>query len=145
MGMTRVSALFLGFAMLIGTAAFAFAAGDLSLRPTRLPDLVLGTDDTGLDISQKEYVVETGKSYRLKIISSGKHEYALVAPELFDNIWLRKVEAGDVEIKANRIFELEFEKKAQAEIFFVPIRPGNYRMHAKGLEAKGVVIMFNVK
>jgi hypothetical protein len=123
----------------------AIAAGDLSTRPTRLPDLVLGTDDTGLGLSQKEYSLETGKSYRLKIISTGKHEYALVAPELFDNIWLRKVEAGGMEIKANRVFELEFEKAAQAEIFFVPIRPGNYRMHAKGLEQRGVVIMFNVK
>jgi uncharacterized cupredoxin-like copper-binding protein len=143
--MSRVRVLLAGLALLLFPLADAFAAGDLSLKPARLPDLVLGTDDTGFGLSQKEYNLETGKSYRLKVISSGKHEYALVAPEFFDNIWLRKVEAGDMEIKANRIFELEFEKKAQAEIFFVPIRPGNYRMHAKGLESRGVVIMFTVK
>jgi hypothetical protein len=123
----------------------AIAAGDLSGKPTRLPDLVLGTDDAGFGLSQKEYNLETGKAYRLKIISTGKHEYALVAPDLFDNIWLRKIEAGGMEIKANRVFELEYEKAAQSEIFFVPIRPGSYRMHAKGLEQRGVVIMFNVK
>jgi hypothetical protein len=133
------------FALLWSATGAALAAGDLSTRPTALAELVLGTDDTGFGLSQKEYNLETGKSYRLKINASGKHSYALVAPELFDNIWLRKVEAGGMEIKANRVFELEFERKAQAEIFFVPIRPGNYRMIAKGLEAKGVVIMFNVK
>lgn len=123
----------------------ARAAGDLSLRPERLPDLVIGTDDTGFGLSQAAYALETGKSYRLKIVCKGQHQYALVAPDLFDNIWLRKVEAGNMEIKANRIFELEFERAAQAEIFFVPIRPGSYRMHAKGLESKGVVIVFTVK
>jgi uncharacterized cupredoxin-like copper-binding protein len=143
--MSRVRVLLASLALLLFPLAGAFAAGDLSLKPARLPDLVLGTDDTGFGLSQKEYNLETGKSYRLKVISSGKHEYALVAPEFFDNIWLRKVEAGDMEIKANRIFELEFEKKAQAEIFFVPIRPGSYRMHAKGLESRGVIIMFTVK
>jgi hypothetical protein len=143
--MRRFHVLFASLAAIHGAASLALAAGDLSTRPVRLPDLVLGTDDTGFELSQKEYGIETGKAYRLKIISTGKHAYALVAPELFDNIWLRKVEAGDMEIKANRIFELEFEKRAQAEIFFVPIRPGSYRMHAKGLEARGVVIMFNVK
>jgi hypothetical protein len=143
--MTRVFGLFFALAVGIAAGGESRAAGDLSLKPTRLPDLVIGTDDTGFGLSQKEYAIETGKSYRLKIISTGRHEYALVAPDFFDNIWLRKVEAGDMEIKANRIFELEFEKKAQAEIFFVPIRPGNFRMHAKGLEARGVVIMFNVK
>lgn len=132
----------LAVAVGVGTAV---AAGDLSGRPTRLPDLVLGTDDTGFGMSQKEYSVETGKAYRLKIVSTGKHEYALVAADLFDNIWLRKVEAGGMEIKANRVFELEFERAAQAEIFFVPIRPGSYRMHVKGLDIRGMVVMFNVK
>jgi hypothetical protein len=140
-----VRALLVCLGLLLGVGGAAIAAGDLSGRPVRLPDLVLGNDDTGFGISQKEYNVETGKAYRLKVISTGKKEYALVAADLFDNIWLRKLEAGGMEIKANRVFELEFEKAAQAEIFFVPIRPGNYRMHAKGLEQRGVVIMFNVK
>ena len=143
--MIGLRTVFASVALMFGATSAALAAGDLSLKPIVLPELVLGTDDTGFGLSQKEYNLETGKSYRLKINASGKHEYALVAPELFDNIWLRKVEAGGMEIKANRVFELEFERQAQAEIFFVPIRPGNYRMHAKGLESKGVVIMFIVK
>lgn len=140
-----VRLLFLCMAALLSAGGVGRTAGDLSLKPERLPDLVLGTDETGFGLSQTAYALETGRSYRLRIVSKGTHEYALVAPDLFDNIWLRKVEAGGMEIKANRIFELEFERAAQAEIFFVPIRPGSYRMHAKGLEARGVVIVFTVK
>ena len=123
----------------------ASAKGYLATRATRLPDLVLGTDDIGFGLSQKEYRLETGKAYRLKIVSTGRHEYAMVAPEFFDFIWLRKIEAGGMEIKANAIYELEFENEAEAEIFFVPIRPGTYEMKAKGLEIRGMVIKFVVR
>ena len=135
----------LGCLAVIAGIGTAVAAGDLAGKPTRLPDLVLGNDDTGFGMSQKEYSLETGKAYRLKIISTGKHEYAVVADDLFDTIWLRKVEAGGMEIKANRLTELEFEKAAQAEIFFVPIRPGNFRMRVKGLDSKGMVVTFTIK
>jgi len=123
----------------------AAAKGYLATKPTKLPDLVLGTDDTGYGLSQNEYKLETGKSYRLKIVSSGKKEYAMVAPGFFDFIWLRKIEAGGMEIKANSIYELEFEDEAEAEIFFVPIRPGTYEMRAKGLEERGVMVKFIVE
>jgi len=121
------------------------AKGYLATRATRLPDLVLGTDNTGFELSQKEYRLETGKAYRLKIISTGKHEYAMVAPEFFDFIWLRKVEAGGLEIKANAIYELEFEHESEAEIFFVPIKPGTYEMKARGLEIRDVKVKFIIK
>ena len=131
-------------ALLFATVG-AQAKGYLASRPEALPDLVLGIDDTGFGISQKEYNVETGKSYRLKIISTGAEEYAIVAPRFFDLIWLRKVEAGGMEIKANAIYELEFEKESEAEIFFVPIKPGKYEMYAKGLKERGVLVTINVK
>ena len=123
----------------------AAAKGYLATRAVELPDLVIGTDDLGFAVSQKEYKLETGKAYSLKIISTGRHEYAMVAPEFFDFIWLRKVEAGGMEIKANSIYELEFENEAEAEIFFVPIKPGRYQMSARGLEQRGVVITFIVE
>ena len=123
----------------------AAAKGYLASRPTKLPDLVLGTDEMGFGLSQKEYQLETGKSYRWKIISSGKQEYAMVAPKFFTFIWLRKVEAGGMEIKAHSIYELEFEREGEAEIFFVPIKPGKYEMKAKGLETRDVVVKIIVK
>ena len=126
-------------------AESASAKGYLATRPTALPELVLGTDAIGYGVSQKEYQLETGKAYSLEIKSTGAKEYAMVGSDFFDYIWLRKVEAGGLEIKANSLYELEFEDEAECEIFFVPIKPGTYTLSAKGLEHKGVVITFVVE
>jgi hypothetical protein len=121
------------------------AEGYLATKPIELETLVLGTDMIGFNVSVKEYNLETGQAYSLLIKSSGHKEYAIVAPDFFDYIWLRKVEAGGLEIKANSIYEIEFEDEGEAEIFFVPIRPGSYELYAKGLKEKGTSVTINVK
>ncbi|HBZ94140.1 MULTISPECIES: copper-binding protein [unclassified Pseudomonas] len=121
------------------------AAGDMTRRPVALPDLVLGNDDSDYFMSQTEYQLETSQAYQLKIIASGQKEYAFQAPEFATSIYLRKVEAGGVEIKAVTLTELEFEDAGEAEIFFLPVKPGKYRFYAKGLEGKGMLGYFVVK
>ncbi|PZP20796.1 copper-binding protein [Pseudomonas kuykendallii] len=121
------------------------AAGDLTRKTTALPDLLLGSEASDYAMSQSEYRLETGKAYQLKIIASGQKEYAFQAPEFATSIFLRKVEAGGVEIKAVTLTELEFEEAGEAEIFFVPVKPGRYRYYAKGLEAKGMQGTFVVE
>jgi hypothetical protein len=121
------------------------AEGYLAVKPIELETLVLGTDSIGYNVSVKEYNLETGQAYSLVIKSLGYKEYAVVAPEFFDFIWLRKIEAGGIEIKANSIYELEFEDEGEAEIFFVPIRPGTYELYARGLQEKGTSVTINVK
>ncbi|HZX19263.1 MAG TPA: copper-binding protein [Pseudomonas sp.] len=122
-----------------------YAAGDLTRRTEKLPDLLLGSEASDYSLSQSEYQLETGKAYQLKIIASGQKEYAFQAPEFATSIYLRKVEAGGVEIKAITLIELEFEDAGEAEIFFVPIKPGTFRFYAKGLEGKGMLGHFVVK
>ncbi len=121
------------------------AAGDMTRRPVALPDLVLGSDDSDYFISHNEYQLETGQAYQLKIISNGQKEYAFQAPEFATSIYLRKVEAGGVEVKAVTLTELEFEDAGEAEIFFLPVKPGKFRFYAKGLEGKGMLGHFVVK
>ena len=121
------------------------AEGDLTRRTNALPDLVLGNEQSDYAMSHSEYQLETGKAYQLKIIASGQKEYAFQAPEFATSIYLRKVEAGGVEIKAVTLTELEFEDAGEAELFFVPIKPGKYRFYAKGLEGKGMLGYFLVK
>jgi len=120
------------------------AEGNLSRRPVALPELELATQD-GFGISQTEYQIETGKAYKLEIRSTGIEECAFRADEFFRNIWLRKVEAGGLEIKAAQLNELEFETEAEVEIFFVPIKPGRYRYGCKGLEDRGLSGLFIVR
>jgi hypothetical protein len=131
--------------VIIGTVSPALAEGNLSTRCEELPALTFGTDITGYKVSQETYEIETGKCYELEIASTGNKEYAVRGESFFRNIWLRKVEAGGMEIKAHSLYELEFENEGKAEIFFVPIVPGRYELVAQGLEDKGTKATFNVK
>jgi hypothetical protein len=121
------------------------AEGYLALKPEKLPDLVLGLGETGYGVSQKDYALTTGKAYRLKIKSTGQKECAWEAPTFANYIWLRKVEVGHVEVKASHVYEIEMEREGEAEIFFVPIRPGEYAWACRGLEGKGMAGKFIVK
>jgi uncharacterized cupredoxin-like copper-binding protein len=105
----------------------------------RLDTLTLGSETDSAHMSPKEYRLKSGQGYRLKIVASDQAEYALIAPALFRNIWIRKVEAGGVEIKSATLDEIEFENGGEAELFFVAIRPGTYEFGPKGLMERGVV------
>lgn len=129
----------------IALPGLALGEGYLAQKPERLPDLVLGLGETGYGVSQKDFALTTGKAYRLKIKSTGQKECAWAAPEFANYIWLRKVEVARVEIKASHVYEIEMEREGEAEIFFVPIRPGDYAWSCKGLEGKGMAGKFIVK
>jgi uncharacterized cupredoxin-like copper-binding protein len=133
------------FAAAIALPSLARGEGYLALKPERLPDLVLGLGETGYGVSQKDFALTTGKAYRLKIKSTGQKECAWAAPEFANYIWLRKVEVNHVEIKASHVYEIEMEREGEAELFFVPIRPGEYGWSCKGLESKGMAGKFIVK
>lgn len=121
------------------------AAGDLTRRTQSLPDLKFGSPESDYAVSQKEYQLETGVAYQLKVIADGQKECAFQAPEFSHAIFLRKVEAGGIEIKAITLVELEFEDAGEAEIFFLPIKPGRYPFYCKGLQNKGMEGAFVVK
>ena len=131
-----------GLAVVVASAQ---AKGNLARKCAELPELVFGTDEAGYAVSQKEYRIETGKCYELEIKSSGRKEYVLRGANFFRNMWVRKIEAGDVEIKATHLYELEFEDEAEAELFFTMIKPGRYQLAAIGLESKGTVVTFIVE
>jgi uncharacterized cupredoxin-like copper-binding protein len=130
---------------LVAAPALALAEGYLALKPEKLPDIVLGLGETGYGVSQKDFALSTGKAYRLKIKSTGQKECAWQAPEFSNFIWLRKIEVNKVEIKASHVYEIEMEREGEAEIFFVPIKPGEYAWGCRGLESKGMAGRFIVK
>jgi hypothetical protein len=115
------------------------AEGDLTRRSQALPDLVMGSEESDYSMSQTEYQLETGKAYQLKIIASGQKEYAFQAPEFSTSIFIRKVEAGGVEIKLITLTELEFEDAGRAnqtgQIPFLCQGPGKQR-HAGPLRGQ---------
>ena len=124
-----------------------FAKGDLAIKAEALVPLVLGSETSDYAMSVKEYHLETGKAYSWEITASGFKDYRLAAPEFFRNIWIRKLEVEGLEITVPVINGLEFEEgeEGQAELFFVPIRPGFYEFKARGLEERGMVGRIIVK
>ena len=131
--------------VLAAVLPLALAEGDLAAKPQKLPDMVLGTGEAGYGVSQKDFALVTGKAYRLKIKSTGAKECAWQAPDFVNFIWMRKIEVNKVEIKARQVYEIEMEREGEAEMFFVPIRPGEYAWSCRGLESKGMAGKFIVK
>lgn len=130
---TYAAALLLPFA--------AAAEGNLASKPVDLPELLLSGD---LSMSQTDYVLETGKYYRIKISSDGVEEFAWMSPELFRNSWLDQIVANDLEVKSYGVYSLEFDAAGTFEMTFVPIRPGRYEFWVDGYETRGMLGAFMV-
>jgi hypothetical protein len=107
-------------------------------RLVRLEPLTLGSEENNFHMEPREYRLKVGQGYRWKIKAATDFEYAFVAPVFFRNVWIRKVEIGDIEIKTGMIDEIEFEDTGEVEVFFVAIRPGAYDFGLRGMEARGV-------
>lgn len=108
-------------------------------RLERLEPLILGADDNSFHMEPREYRLEVGQGYRWMMRAQTDFEYGVVAPEFFRNIWIRKVEIGDVEIKTSTLDEIEFEDVGEAELFFVAVRPGTYEFGVRGMQERGMV------
>lgn len=123
----------------------AIAEGFLVQRTERLPDLEIGLGNSGYGVSDHKYELETGKGYRLWLKATGAKECAFTAPEFFQNVWFRKIEINKVEMKVQAVYEIEFEREGAAELFFTPIKPGDYEWVCEGLEDKGMKGTISVK
>ncbi len=119
------------------------AEGNLASRPERLETLLLGAD---LSFSVKEYLLETGEYYRWRIESQGGEEFMLRAPDLFRNAWIEQVVINDVELHpGGGFYGIEFDDEGIADVWFVPIRPGNFDYFISGFESRGMSGTFVVR
>ncbi len=118
--------------------------GDLASLAEPL-ELQVGTGDNGFGMEPNEFQMQTGQAYRLTVQAVGWHECNWEAPSFFKNTWIRKIEAGNMEIKVAYLYELEMDMDGEVEIFFVPIRPGTYQFGCRGLEDRGMTGTFVVE
>ena len=137
-----LSAVALGLVMGVA-AASAQAEGNLAADATRLPDMAI--DSAALSFSQTEFQLETGKYYRWRIVHDGGEELAIIAPELFRNSWINQVIINDLEVTPYGLYSVEFDDEGTIDIWFVPIRPGEYEFWADGYKERGLVGKFVVK
>ncbi len=119
------------------------AAGNLAKRAERLTALEI---DGTKGFSVTEYRIETGKFYRWRIVSDGRDEYRLLAPELMRNVWVEQVSIEEKEVKPmGGLYAVEFDNEGAIDIYFVPIRPGSYEYFVPGMQADGMTGTFIVK
>lgn len=124
-------------------ASAARAEGNLASHATRLAELSI--DSADLSFSETEYRLETGKYYRWRIVHDGGEELAILAPELFRNVWINQVVVNDLEIAPYGLHSVEFDDAGAIDIWFVPVRPGEYEFWADGYKERGLVGRFVVK
>lgn len=127
----------------IAAPSVAVAEGNLAANATRLPDLTIDTKT--LAFSETQFEIETGKYYRWRIVHDGGEELSIVAPELFRNSWLNQIVINDLEVKTSSLYSVEFDDEGTIDIWFVPVRPGEYDFYAPGYESRGMTGKFIVK
>jgi hypothetical protein len=142
--MRKATLMLLGASWLFTHPASAL---DLVKGRTDLPELVLGNGE-GNDyaVSQKDFTLESGKSYRLVITAKGQKEYKFFAPEFFRNAWINQIVVNNLEIHMQGPpHHLEFDDEGSIEVEFVVMRPGEFPWFVQGLESRGMTGRFTAK
>lgn len=117
----------------------AEAAGNLTARANRLPPLVF---DKELKPSVTTFELTTGTYYRLTVESKAGDEWQFAAPELFANSFVDQISIRDIEIHGVGSFGwIEFDADGAANIFFMPIRPGEYAFGVRGRTPVGKFVV----
>ena len=124
-------------------ATFAHAEGNLASDATRLADMEINSDE--LSLSVNEFELETGMYYRWSIVHDGGEEFQIVAPDLFRNSWINQVVINDLEVQPYGLYAIEFDDEGRIDIWFVPIRPGNYDFWIEGYRERGLAGTFIVR
>ena len=129
---------------LLALAPFtALAEGNIASNATRLPDMMI--DSAALTFSETSFELETGKYYRWRIVHDGGEEFLIMAPELFRNSWINQVIIEDLEVAPLGLHSVEFDDEGTIDIWFVPIRPGDYDFYVPGYEERGLKGTFVVR
>lgn len=125
----------------IVTSGPLLAEGNLASVPVTLEPLELSGDWT---MNMHEYTLETGKYYHWAITSDGEEEFAVLAPDLWRNVWINQIVINDLEVKPMGLYSVEFDDEGTIDIWFVPIRPGQYDFWVDGFEERGMLGHFTV-
>ena len=124
-------------------ATASYAEGNLASRATRLPDMAIDSAELSLSISN--FQLETGKYYRWRIVHDGGEEFQIMAPDLFRNSWIDQVVVADLEVQPMGLYAIEFDDEGTIDVWFVPIRAGDFEFWIDGYENRGLAGKFEVR
>ncbi len=134
--LNTLSACLMLFSATVFSQAGLLTGGAMELEP-----ITLGS---GKPLAAAPYNLESGRFYKLKIISDGTAELALEGPGFFRNIWINEIVINDIEIRPLGVESLEFDDEGEATISFVTIRPGSFELKIPGTRGESQRAVFNV-
>ena len=112
-------------------------------RAKRLPEIQI---DGVEGFSIRELILEAGRFYRLKMTSDGRDEYLVQSPDgFFRSLFIDQVVINNLEVKTATLWGLEYDDDGTIEVYFVPMRVGNFSMGIKGLELDGFTTSITVR
>ena len=140
---TFVAGLMAALAATLPAAPEAAAEGNLARRAERLAELKI---DALKGFSIKSYRLETGKFYRLRVVSDGRDNYSFRFPELSRNAWFDQIVIEDQEVKPyGGVYSLEFDDEGEIDVYFIPIRPGIYEFFVENYRESGMLGRFEIE
>lgn len=113
------------FIACLALAAPASAQSGLLKKKTKLDPITLSA---GKPLAEKPYELEAGKYYSIKVKADGSQELAIGGPEFFRNMWVNEIVINDIEVRPLGVDSIEFDGEGEAEISFIPIRPGTFEL-----------------
>jgi len=126
----------------LALATVANAQSGLLKKKTKLEPITLSA---GKPLATKPYELEAGKYYSIKIKADGSQELGIAGPEFFRNVWVNEIVINDVEVRPLGVDSLEFDGEGEAEISFIPIRPGIFELKIPKTTGDTQKAIFNVK
>lgn len=88
----------------------------------------LGDRAGNLKFIPNHFNFAVGQKYKLVLENPSATKHYFTAKDFFDASWTQKIQAGKVEIKG-AIHDLELKPMGQVEWFFVPMKPGIYKLY----------------
>ncbi len=96
---------------------------------TDLPPLTLSS---GKPVADGTYTLKSGTYYKMNITADGTAELALSGGDFFRAIWINEIVINSIEIRPMGVHSIEFDEAGTAEMSFIAIVPGTYRLSIPG-------------
>ena len=100
---------------------------------TDLPPLTLSS---GQPVADGVYELKSGTYYRIDIVADGTAELALSGGDFFRSVWINEIVINDIEVRPMGIHSLEFDAAGTANMSFIAIVPGTYRLSIPGSDSE---------
>ena len=123
-------------------AASTFGQAGILSRRNRgeIPALTLSAGMPLLEGADR-ITLRSGTYYEMEITADGSQELALEGAGFFRAIWVDEVVIEGIEVRPLGLDSLEFDEAGTAEISFLAIKPGTYRLGVPGSELQSLTIV----